>query len=427
MNMFQAVGSVFKKYAVFKGRARRREFWWFSLFNCLFVIVVITAAALFFKFSIRLLINSEISSGNFDSDAYVNAVARLSRILFMTLIGILAAYALITFLPGLAVTFRRLHDIGKSGAWAFLPLLLSIAGVLIAAVTSVEIFMYLPVAGNILLLVWECRDGDPYANAYGEDPKGREWRRPQERDESGCDGGTQGAAAGGNSPSPSAYTQPYTGASNSQNKKVWLSDNAEFRAKLAQAGDAEEVAGLFAEEGVKVTAAEAKAVRAYANANKSTAKTTRMNFFEAAGACFQKYAVFTGRAGRDEYGEFIWFCYIVSNFGNDLLENSVGSSEFVSILLTLFDALTLIPRLAVISRRLHDLGVSGAYMLTIYVPIVLGEVLYGLTSNVLYYLLLLLLGTIPLLILSFKDGEPFTNAYGPDPEGREMPNPANTQ
>lgn len=55
------------------------------------------------------------------------------------------------FLPSLAVTVRRLHDIGKSGwniLWAAIPLI-----------------------GIIIVLVWMCQDSDVVANKYGESPK----------------------------------------------------------------------------------------------------------------------------------------------------------------------------------------------------------------------------------------------------------------
>jgi len=58
--------------------------------------------------------------------------------------------SLALLIPGLAVSVRRLHDIGKSGwnlLWAFLPLI-----------------------GIILLLVWNCRKGDAGDNDYGSDP-----------------------------------------------------------------------------------------------------------------------------------------------------------------------------------------------------------------------------------------------------------------
>lgn len=59
--------------------------------------------------------------------------------------------ALVLFLPNLAVTVRRLHDINKSGwniLWGIIPLI-----------------------GSILLIVWCCQDSNLEANQYGESPK----------------------------------------------------------------------------------------------------------------------------------------------------------------------------------------------------------------------------------------------------------------
>jgi uncharacterized membrane protein YhaH (DUF805 family) len=60
-------------------------------------------------------------------------------------------YALATFIPGLAVAIRRLHDTGKSG-WYFLV-------------------AFIPLIGGIILLVFMVMQGDIGENAYGPDPK----------------------------------------------------------------------------------------------------------------------------------------------------------------------------------------------------------------------------------------------------------------
>jgi uncharacterized membrane protein YhaH (DUF805 family) len=84
-----AVTTCFNKYAEFKGRAARPEFWWFALFQ----FVVLMVAGLFGRF------------------IYVIAVLAL-------------------FLPGLAVGARRMHDIGKT-AWLLLLGLIPFVGWLI--------------------------------------------------------------------------------------------------------------------------------------------------------------------------------------------------------------------------------------------------------------------------------------------------------
>ena len=60
-------------------------------------------------------------------------------------------YALAVLIPGLAVSVRRLHDIGKSGWWMFIVLI--------------------PIIGAIWLLVLVCTAGTPGSNAYGLNPK----------------------------------------------------------------------------------------------------------------------------------------------------------------------------------------------------------------------------------------------------------------
>ena len=60
-------------------------------------------------------------------------------------------YALVMFIPGLAVTVRRLHDVGKSG-WMYLIVLI-------------------PLIGVIWLIVLVVTDSSPGENRYGISPK----------------------------------------------------------------------------------------------------------------------------------------------------------------------------------------------------------------------------------------------------------------
>lgn len=109
------VGAL-KKYAVFDGRARRREYWMYSLFNLLIYCAV----------------------------AVVDKVLGLSGILDIL-------YILATFMPGLALSVRRLHDIGKSGFWLLL--------------------IGIPIIGAIMLLFYACRDSQAGNNEFGANPK----------------------------------------------------------------------------------------------------------------------------------------------------------------------------------------------------------------------------------------------------------------
>ena len=111
-----------KKYAVFSGRARRTEFWYFVLFNIIVTIVLSVIDRLIGTFS---------GASN---------------------IGILSGiYGLAVLIPTLAVTVRRLHDIDRTGWWILLGLI--------------------PLIGTIVLLVFYLTPGTPGSNRYGPDPK----------------------------------------------------------------------------------------------------------------------------------------------------------------------------------------------------------------------------------------------------------------
>lgn len=102
-------------YANFNGRARRQEYWMFTLIN--FIIGIILSV-------IALIIDTTIISN---------------------------IYSLAVFVPSIAVAVRRLHDTGKSG-WNLLWIL-----------TGIGIFY---------LLYLYIKEGDTGSNEYGSDPKG---------------------------------------------------------------------------------------------------------------------------------------------------------------------------------------------------------------------------------------------------------------
>ena len=107
-----------KKYAVFSGRARRKEYWMFALFvGIIYAVLAIVAAA--------------------------SKTPALFVLLAVFYVGIL--------LPALAVGVRRLHDIGRSGWWL--------------------LFGLVPLVGGITLLVFSCTDSQPGENKYGPNPK----------------------------------------------------------------------------------------------------------------------------------------------------------------------------------------------------------------------------------------------------------------
>lgn len=113
---------VLKQYTDFNGRARRKEYWMFVLFNILFSVIAM------------MLDN-------------VLGIA-MEGIYYGPLYGI---YLLAIILPSLAVAVRRLHDIGKSG-WMIL-------------------ITFIPLIGGIWLLVLLVTDSKPGDNQYGPNPK----------------------------------------------------------------------------------------------------------------------------------------------------------------------------------------------------------------------------------------------------------------
>jgi uncharacterized membrane protein YhaH (DUF805 family) len=125
MSFAEAIKTCFQKYAEFRGRASRPEFWWFVL---LYYIVI-------FAVGVPLVFGQP----SFDWNGMTGAV-------FGLLFG-LASLALL--LPYLAVGVRRLHDTGKSGAWWFIVLV---------------------PFGWVVLLVFFASEGDPGSNRYGPPP-----------------------------------------------------------------------------------------------------------------------------------------------------------------------------------------------------------------------------------------------------------------
>ncbi|MBT2443263.1 DUF805 domain-containing protein [Streptomyces sp. ISL-36] len=107
---------VLKKYAVFSGRARRKEYWMYTLFNTIAVVVL--------------------------------AVIDFALSTYPLLVGI---YVLAVLVPSLAVAVRRLHDTGRSGWWYLIS--------------------FVPLVGGIILLVFTVLEGESHDNAYGSNPK----------------------------------------------------------------------------------------------------------------------------------------------------------------------------------------------------------------------------------------------------------------
>jgi uncharacterized membrane protein YhaH (DUF805 family) len=110
-----------RKYAVFAGRARRREYWMFELWHALILV------ALF-------VIDIKVSASGHNQSAVLTGL-----------------YLLATVLPSFAGLVRRLHDTNHSGWWIFISLV--------------------PLVGQFVLLRFLIKDGDPGPNRFGPNPK----------------------------------------------------------------------------------------------------------------------------------------------------------------------------------------------------------------------------------------------------------------
>lgn len=122
MEFVNAIEHVFSNYANFNGRARRSEYWYYTLF-------------------------------------YWIVLAGLSLLSLLPFMGILVPlFQLATLVPNLAVCWRRLHDVGRSGLWWLISLI--------------------PFVGVILLVIWLTGDSQPGSNQYGPNPKGVQGKAP---------------------------------------------------------------------------------------------------------------------------------------------------------------------------------------------------------------------------------------------------------
>jgi uncharacterized membrane protein YhaH (DUF805 family) len=117
---------VWRKYAEFNGRARRREYWMFALVNMVIILAV-------------------------EAVSFGMLTATKSSAFGFLLGGLMILYCLAVLIPSLSVAVRRLHDIGMSG-WLLLICLV-------------------PGIGGLVLLVLFLLDSNPGPNQYGPNPK----------------------------------------------------------------------------------------------------------------------------------------------------------------------------------------------------------------------------------------------------------------
>ena len=114
--------TVLRKYAVFTGRARRKEYWMYTLINGIVI---------------SILAVSDSFTSMFDTGYGIGMLTSI--------------YILGVMIPGIAVTVRRLHDTGRSGLWYFVGLI--------------------PVIGWLAVLIFTLLDSEFGTNEYGDNPK----------------------------------------------------------------------------------------------------------------------------------------------------------------------------------------------------------------------------------------------------------------
>lgn len=166
MQFVDAVKTVLiQKYCCFTGRARRSEYWnWVLAYLIVSMVLGVLATFLTFGFyeSIEEPMNPLKSPSNIIS----------------TILG------LAVFLPNLGVTFRRLHDTGRSGWWAVAPMFLYVpllggmaamatggSGMFMGMLAVLGLVALVAIAYCIIMIVWLAQDSDPNPNKYGPSPK----------------------------------------------------------------------------------------------------------------------------------------------------------------------------------------------------------------------------------------------------------------
>ncbi len=174
MTFSDAIRTCFSKFFTFSGRASRPEYWFFFLF---IVIWSILAGIIDARFFTEVLVS--------ESDE-VKAAAATSRQPVQSIVS------LIVFFPHLAVAWRRMHDSGRSGLYALLPILLILGafavlifgigiasqfhgGTLDILFTRATLLIVIPTlivlfVSPLLVLWWLARPSQPGANQYGPNP-----------------------------------------------------------------------------------------------------------------------------------------------------------------------------------------------------------------------------------------------------------------
>lgn len=162
MTFRDSIQTCLRKYFTFSGRASRSEYWWFFLFCILGGLIASSA------------------------EAFINGVSGTPQ--GPTLLS--GAFNLVTFIPGLAVGWRRMHDTGRSGLYLFYPAI-ALVGLLIfvgfvspGGGTDVDFSsimettfgliiaaaLFVVALSPLIVLWWLTRPSEPGQNKYGPNP-----------------------------------------------------------------------------------------------------------------------------------------------------------------------------------------------------------------------------------------------------------------
>ena len=147
MSFFESIRACFLNFADFKGRARRSEYWWFQLFLVILMIVFMAVDTMVLNYTL--------------DDTFT---------------PLLSVFEVLTFLPALSVTTRRLHDVGMSG-WYQLPMWSLYLTYLEGIISPLSQKWFLLIWGAVFIYVlWLTlakltKDSHSDTNKYGVNPK----------------------------------------------------------------------------------------------------------------------------------------------------------------------------------------------------------------------------------------------------------------
>lgn len=174
-SMWQQFIVAFKKMFEWRGRATRMEYWSFCLFSNIILFII----SLFSNFA-----------GSSEAYAYSEKISYLYsdiEAMFGSAMMLQIAVSLIFVIPGISVTIRRLHDIGRSGIWLLAGPILAIIIIMSICMTiasgathssstafwsaSMMISIVLFIIIIITMFVFMVSDSKPGSNKYGASPK----------------------------------------------------------------------------------------------------------------------------------------------------------------------------------------------------------------------------------------------------------------